>query len=97
MARVKVGAARTAGKAIRKIALSAEMSSRIRPLAWAVLEAASSDPNERYVALLVMEEHRSRGPLGRVSWRVGCEVPELGRRVEAERGTLARAMGGAGV
>jgi hypothetical protein len=96
MARVQLKPARSARRVIREIALSDEIASSLRPIAQAVLSAAQSDPNARYVSRLSIRQHRSRGPLGRVSWRVGCEIPELGLRVEAERGTLARALGAAG-
>lgn len=92
--RLKTGSA--GRRAIQRIATSDEIASQLRPLANGVLQAARSDPNPRYVSLLFIRQHTSRGALGRVSWRVGCSVPELGRRVEAERGTLARALGAAG-
>ncbi len=96
MGRVEIRAGSAVRRVIKKIASSDEMAAQLQPLAAAIMAAAKNDPNPRYAALLVMRQHVSRGPLGRVSWRVGCSVPELGRRVEAERGTLARAVGVSG-
>lgn len=97
MSKVTVKPARTAQKAMRAIAHSDSTSAFLRPIADAIKDAASGDPNPRYVATLSIRQHHSGGRLGRVSWRVGCSIPGLGARVEAKRGTLARAMGVAGV
>ena len=97
MSKVKVKPARTARKAMQGIAHSGGVAAFLRPVADAIHSQAAQDPNQRYVAALRVLEHHSGGPGGRVSWRVGCLNPSLGARVEAKRGTLARAMGGAGV
>ena len=80
---------------ISKIAYSPELSAIVRSAAEPVFEAAKSDPNATYVAGLRFYEHRSRGRRGRVSWRIGA-APIIGARVEALRGTLARALGRVG-
>lgn len=97
MSKVRVRPAKTARKVMRELAHSEETAAFLRPTADAIKAAAAMDPNERYVSLLVVREHHSRGDSGRVSWRVGCAIPQLGVNVEAKRGTLARAMGAAGV
>lgn len=97
MSKVTVKPARTARKAMRGLAHSEGVSAFLRPVADKIHSQAAQDPNPRYVAALRTLEHHSGGHGGRVSWRVGCLIPSLGARVEAKRGTLARAMGGAGV
>jgi hypothetical protein len=96
MTKVRVKSAPTARKAMRAIAHSESVSAFLKPVADAVHAQAAQDPNPRYVAALRVLEHHSSGAFGRVSWRVGCLIPSLGARVEAKRGTLARAMGAAG-
>ena len=76
---------------IAKIAKSDELAAQLEPLADRVFSAASQDPNEYYVSTLRKRKHISKGKRGRVSWRVGA-APIIGRRVEAARGTLARAL-----
>jgi hypothetical protein len=97
MTRVKIRAGKNAARVMSRIAHSDEVAGFLRPTAEQILAAARNDPNPRYVAELIIREHHSRGRFGRVSWRVGCSIPELGAAVEAKRGTLARAMGVAGV
>lgn len=97
MTKVTVKSAPTARKAMRGIAHSDSISSFLKPIADVIHSQAATDPNPRYVAALAIREHHSGGGLGRVSWRVGCTVVSLGMRVESARGTLARAMGAAGV
>jgi hypothetical protein len=97
VSKVTVKSAKTARKAMRGIAHSEAVSAFLRPVAEAVHRQAAQDPNPRYVAALRALEHHSGGAFGRVSWRVGCLIPSLGARVEAKRGTLARAVGSAGV
>lgn len=97
MSKVTVKPAKNSRRVMSDIAHSSETAAFLEPVAEAIKSAASSDPNARYVASLTIREHHSRGRFGRVSLRVGCSIPSLGARVEAERGTLARAMGAAGV
>jgi hypothetical protein len=54
------------------------------------------DPNEFYVNTLRKKTFVSSGPRGRISWQIGAE-PVIGARVEAKRGTAARALGEAGL
>lgn len=57
-----------------------------------VLAGAQSDPNPEYVASLRMQVFQGRS---RSTVQVGA-APIIGMAVEAKRGTLARALGGAG-
>jgi hypothetical protein len=81
---------------IKKMARSSEVAAALEPIADAVLDAARSDPNPEYVASLRKKTFTTSGRGGRVSWQVGA-APIIGARVEAKRGTLARAMGRAGL
>lgn len=70
--------------------VAAEMQRRAQPIA----AAARRDPNRDYSASVTVTSHVSRGRSPRASARVGV-APVLGLRVESERGTLSRAVGGA--
>lgn len=96
MGNVTIRAGSKSRSTIQAIAHSDVIAAQLRPIAQAVLDFASQDPNEPYVSLLRIRIHHSRGRFGRVSWRVGNPTA-LGARVEAKRGTLARALGAAGV
>lgn len=96
MAKVSIRAGSKSRSTIQAIAHSDVIAAQLRPIAQAVLERAAQDPNERYASQLRIGIHHSRGRFGRVSWRVGNPTA-LGARVEAKRGTLARALGAAGV
>lgn len=92
MARVTIrGGARTY-KAIRNVMKSRRLEKQLRPFAEAVLEAASEDQNETYVSGLRMRVFLT----DRVTFQIGA-APVIGQRVEAKRGTLARALGKAGL
>lgn len=60
-----------------------------------VLAEAEKDPNEFYRSTLRMRLFHSSGPRGRVVVQIGA-APIIGGRVEAKRGTLARAIRRAG-
>lgn len=79
-----------------RAATSDHLASQLEALAAPILSAARSDPNPAYVASLRMRRFVSRGRGARVSIQIGAH-PVIGSRVEAKRGTLARAMGNAGL
>lgn len=90
MAKVKFKV--TSDKAFSRVAKSDHLASQLEAVAAPVLDAARQDPNKYYVSSLRMRRFRSRGRAGRVSIQIGA-APTIGGRVEAKRGTLARAMG----
>lgn len=92
MARVRFKAVGTLEAAAKSDALGDQLEAIAAP----VLEAARRDSNEAYVASLRMRRFVSGGRRGRVSVQIGAH-PVIGSRVEAKRGTLARAMGAAGL
>ncbi len=75
-----------------RVATSSALGDQLEALARPVLEAARNDPNPAYVASLRMHRFTSHGRGGRVSIQIGAH-PVIGSRVEAKRGTLARALG----
>lgn len=77
---------------LQRAAKSDRLGDQLEAIAAPVLREAQQDPNEAYVASLRMRRFTSRGRSGRVSIQIGAE-PVLGGRVEAKRGTLARALG----
>lgn len=79
-----------------RVAKSEKLGDQLEAIASPVLAVARRDPNEAYVASLRMRRFTSRGRSGRVSIQIGAD-PVLGSRVEAKRGTLARALGEAGL
>jgi len=78
--------------ALAKVMKSKALGDQLEDIARPVFEAAKSDPNEAYVASLEMRQFVSSGAKGRVSVQIGAH-PVIGSRVEAKRGTLARALG----
>ena len=92
MARVRF----TTRKGISDYAVSDELATELESVAAPVYSAAQSDPNPYYVSTLQMRRYYTAGRAGRVSIQIGAE-PTIGVRVEALRGTLARAMGHAGI
>lgn len=92
MARVRF----TTRKGISEFAKSGELASILEGVAGPVYSAALRDPNAYYVSTLQMRRYTTGGRAGRVSIQIGAE-PRIGARVEATRGTLARAMGNAGL
>ena len=81
---------------LSKIAKSDALAEQLEEIAKPVLDAAMRDPNEEYTATLRMRRFVSSGRQGRVSVQIGAG-PTIGGRVEAKRGTLARALGSAGL
>lgn len=92
MAKVTIKESPQGFAALGRIMKSDEIAEQLEAIAEPVLEAAKRDPNERYVATLRMKRFYSRGRGGRVSIQIGA-APLIGSRVEAKRGTLARALG----
>lgn len=82
--------------AIARIAKSDWIAGQLETIATPVLDAARQDPNPEYVRTLRMRRFVTRGRFGRVSIQIGA-APVIGGRVEAKRGTLARALGQAGL
>lgn len=100
MARVKIELAKGWLKAFNVVATSDAVAAQLEPIAEAVKQAASSDPNPNYVASLRVRKRISSGQKFSRSRRVVFQVgaaPGIGERVEARRGTLARALGQGGL
>jgi hypothetical protein len=74
---------------------SAEMEKHVSGLADAVKDAVD-DPNAEYMGTLQARTFHTKSARGvrRVVGQVGA-APGIGARVEAKRGTLARALGAA--
>lgn len=70
---------------------SPEIVAVLQGIGEQVLAAAKTDPNPAYVASLEMQTFDTRD---RTRVQVGA-APIIGMAVEAKRGTLARALGGA--
>jgi hypothetical protein len=77
------------------IAHSEELGDALEAVAAPVLEQARRDTNAYYVATLRMKRFHTSGRRGRVVIQIGA-APIIGGRVEAKRGTLARAIRRAG-
>lgn len=92
MAKVSVKPTSTSRRAIIALKKSNFIAEQLRPLAQTVFDEAGNDPNEEFVRTLRMRTFVSGGPAGRISWQIGAG-PTIGSRVEAKRGTLARALG----
>ncbi len=75
-----------------KQAKSAALGDQLQAISEPVWDAAHNDTNDAYVASLRRRRFVSGGPEGRISIQIGAD-PVLGSRVEAKRGTLARALG----
>lgn len=95
-ARVTIKPTAFTRRAIIALKKSQFIASKLRPMAQAVMDAAQADPNPDYVKSLRMSTYTTDGPKGRISWKIGA-APIIGSRVEAKRGTLARALGKAGL
>lgn len=89
MARVTI---KFEGQALGRIARSEPLAQTLEGIAQPVLAQAQNDPNEYYVSTLRMRRFYSSGRRGRVAIQIGA-APQIGSRVEAIRGTLARALG----
>lgn len=75
---------------------SDKLAAQLEAIASPVLQEAKGDPNAYYVSTLRMRRFYSHGKQGRVSIQIGAG-PKIGSRVEAKRGTLARALGRLGL
>lgn len=73
---------------IRRVMKSDDLAEQLEKIAQPVFDAAFQDPNEVYTASLQMGRFYS----DRVTIQIGA-APGIGDRVEAKRGTLARALG----
>lgn len=82
-------------KALGNVMKSRKLGATLEEIAQPIFDEVRRDPNPEYVKTLRMYQHVSQGPAGRVSVRIGA-APIIGGRVEAKRGTLARALGKAG-
>jgi len=71
---------------------SPEITAVLEGIGEQVMAGAQSDPNPVYVATLEMQTFETKD---RAHVQVGA-APAIGMAVEAKRGTLARALGGAG-
>jgi hypothetical protein len=77
---------------LEKVAKSSELGDQLEKIAEPVFAAAKNDSNDYYVRTLRMKRFVSSGRRGRISIQIGA-APGIGGRVEAKRGTLARALG----
>jgi hypothetical protein len=77
---------------LERVAKSSKLGDQLQAVSEPVWDAAHNDTNEVYVASLQRHRFVSGGPEGRISIQIGAD-PVLGSRVEAKRGTLARALG----
>jgi len=96
MAKVTIKESASSYQALGRIMKSDALADRLEEIAKPALEAAQQDPNERYVESLEMRRFVSSGRRGRVSIQIGAAA-HIGANVEAKRGTLARALGSAGL
>ena len=81
---------------LENVAKSDKLGDQLEQIADPVWDAVNRDPNAAYVASLRRRRFVSRGRQGRISIQIGAD-PVLGSRVEAKRGTMARALGEAGL
>lgn len=81
---------------LERVAKSEKLGDQLEAISEPVWQAVHRDPNAAYVASLRRRRFTSRGRNGRVSVQIGAN-PILGARVEAKRGTMARALGEAGL
>ena len=79
---------------MRELLTSSEVANHLHGVAEPVEAAARRDPNPEYAESIRLTDHVSSGRGARASARVGAH-PAFGMAVEAKRGTLARALGGA--
>lgn len=85
-----------AKKPLSLVAKSQELGDVLERLAKPVYDACMQDPNEFYRKTLRMRRYVTGGARGRVSVQVGTN-PLIGPRVEAKRGTMAKAIARAGL
>jgi len=83
------------GRRLSQIAISFKLADALEQIAQPIFDEAAKDPNKEYVRTLRMRRFYSGGRRGRVSIQIG-PAPLIGRRVEAKRGTMARALAKAG-
>lgn len=91
MTRVQIRVTDANRKAFAALMHSDEVAEALEQVAEPVLKAAQRDPNPYYVSTLRMKRFHSSGRRGRVVIQIGA-APVIGGRVEAKRGTLARAL-----
>lgn len=96
MAKVTIKSTSTTRRALIALKKSDFIASKLEPFADQVMDSAKQDPNDEYTKTLRKRTFVTGGPQGRISWQVGA-APTIGARVEAKRGTLARALGTAGL
>lgn len=95
MTRVRVFITPDNRRAMNALAHSDDVATALEKVATPVFEEAKRDPNDYYVKTLRMKRWHSSGRRGRVVIQIGA-APIIGGRVEAKRGTLARAIRKAG-
>ncbi len=95
MAQVRVRLTDENRKNFSKLVHSDAVAEALEVVAEPVFEEARRDPNEYYVATLRMKRFHTSGRRGRGVIQSGA-APIIGGRVEAKRGTLARAIRRAG-
>jgi hypothetical protein len=81
---------------LSKVMKSEKLGDQLEEISEPVWQAVNRDPNPAYVASLRRRRFVTRGRQGRVSIQIGAN-PVIGARVEAKRGTMARALGEAGL
>lgn len=96
MTKVTIQSGAFSYEAIGRVMKSKKLGAQLEEIARPVLEAARQDPNPEYVDSLRMKQFVTSGHGGRVSVQIGA-APIVGSRVEAKRGTLARALASAGL
>lgn len=95
MARVRVKVTDQNRRNFAALMHSDELAERLEEVAEPVFDQARKDPNDYYVSTLRMKRFHTSGRRGRVVIQIGA-APLIGERVEAKRGTLARAIRRAG-
>lgn len=96
MAKVTIKSTSTTRRALIALKKSDFIASKLEPFADQVMDSAKQDPNDEYTKTLRKRIFVTGGPQGRISWQIGA-APTIGARVEVKRGTLARALGTAGL
>lgn len=96
MAKVTIKSTSTTRRALIALKKSDFIAAKLKPFADDVMDAAKQDPNPEYTKTLQKRTFVTGGPQGRISWQIGA-ARKIGARVEAKRGTLARALGSAGL
>lgn len=95
MPRVRVRVTDANRKTFAALMHSDDVAGALEKVAEPVLKQAQKDPNDYYVSTLRMKRFHTSGRRGRVVVQIGA-APLIGGRVEAKRGTLARAIRRAG-